>query len=189
MNNIVICSSNIVKSKYFLELINKFSRYFLSNIQRITAPTFVPESRDILQVRVKTTGVIEYNFPTEGGKEFIMVGVQTLSKEFTFIPTMSKYFMHDASFVQIDVGGQRTERKKWIHCFEDVLLIMFLAAISEYDQVLEEDHNQNRLEESLNLFGTILSYHWFRLVSIVHQLCSDDQKTVLLLETPPLLYF
>ena len=75
MNNIVICSSNIVKSKYFLELINKFSRYFLSNIQRITAPTFVPESRDILQVRVKTTGVIEYNFPTEGGKEFIMVSL------------------------------------------------------------------------------------------------------------------
>ena len=35
----------------------------------------MPESRDILQVRVKTTGVIEYNFPTEGGKEFIMVSL------------------------------------------------------------------------------------------------------------------
>ena len=96
--------------------------------------------------------------------------------------------MHDASIVQIDVGGQRTERKKWIHCFEDVLLIMFLAAISEYDQVLEEDHNQNRLEESLNLFGTILSYHWFRLVSD-NQHVLYHQKTELLPETRPLLYF
>ena len=42
-------------------------------------------------------------------------------------------------------------------------MIMFLAAVSEFDQVLEEDNTQNRLEESLNLFGTILSYHWFRL--------------------------
>ena len=65
---------------------------------------------------------------------------------------------------QIDVGGQRTERKKWIHCFDDVLLVMFLAAISEYDQVLEEDEKTNRLTESLTLFGTILSYKWFKYV-------------------------
>merc|ERR1711872_112234 len=93
-------------------------RYFLSNISRVSAPTFLPESKDILQIRVMTTGVIEYNFDMDG-KECIM----------------------------IDVGGQRTERKKWIHCFEDVLLVMFLAAASEYDQVLEEDHTENRMEE------------------------------------------
>ena len=40
-----------------------------------------------------------------------------------------------ASEFQIDVGGQRSERRKWIHCFEDVLLIIFLTAVSEYDQV------------------------------------------------------
>ena len=62
----------------------------------------------------------------------------------------------------VDVGGQRSERKKWIHCFEDVLMIMFLTAISEYDQMLEENILVNRLEESLNLFETILTYHWFR---------------------------
>ena len=44
---------------------------------------------------------------------------------------------------------------------------MFLAAISEYDQVLEEDISENRLKESLNLFRTILSYHWFMWVFIV----------------------
>lgn len=38
-----------------------------------------------------------------------------------------------------DVGGQRSERKKWIHCFENVTAILFLVAISEYDQVLIED--------------------------------------------------
>ena len=38
----------------------------------------------------------------------------------------------------VDVGGQRSERRKWIHCFENVTTIMFLVAISEYDQVLQE---------------------------------------------------
>ena len=38
-----------------------------------------------------------------------------------------------------DVGGQRSERKKWIHCFENVNALMFLVAISGYDQCLAED--------------------------------------------------
>ena len=41
-----------------------------------------------------------------------------------------------------DVGGQRSERKKWIHCFESVTSIIFCTALSEYDQVLLEEKNQ-----------------------------------------------
>jgi hypothetical protein len=41
-----------------------------------------------------------------------------------------------------DVGGQRSERKKWIHCFEAVTSIIFCVALSEYDQVLLEEKNQ-----------------------------------------------
>jgi len=43
-----------------------------------------------------------------------------------------------------DVGGQRSQRKKWIHCFESVTSIIFCTALSEYDQVLLEDENQVR---------------------------------------------
>lgn len=39
----------------------------------------------------------------------------------------------------LDVGGQRSERKKWIHCFEGVTAIIFCVALSEYDLVLAED--------------------------------------------------
>lgn len=65
------------------------------------------------------------------------------------------------SFVMYDVGGQRNERKKWIHCFEDVTAVLFVAAISEYDQVLYEDMSQNRLQEALNLFDEISNSRWF----------------------------
>ena len=44
-----------------------------------------------------------------------------------------------------DVGGQRSERKKWIHCFENVTSIIFCVALSEYDQVLLEESSQVKM--------------------------------------------
>ena len=38
----------------------------------------------------------------------------------------------------VDVGGQRSERKKWIHCFEDVYPLFFVA-LSAYDLRLREE--------------------------------------------------
>lgn len=45
----------------------------------------------------------------------------------------------------VDVGGQRSERRKWLNCFENVNLILFVLAVSEYDQVLFESANDVRL--------------------------------------------
>ena len=56
------------------------------------------------------------------------------------------------------MGGQRSERKKWIHCFEDVNAIIFIAAISEYDQVLFEDETTvSRAESVLQHRRTVYS--------------------------------
>ena len=43
--------------------------------------------------------------------------------------------IEDDKFVLVDVGGQRSERRKWIHHFEHVTAVVFLVAVSEYDQV------------------------------------------------------
>lgn len=47
-------------------------------------------------------------------------------------------------FSVVDVGGQRSERRKWIHCFDDVKAIIFVVALSGYNQVLFEDNSVNR---------------------------------------------
>ena len=84
-----------------------------------------------------------------------------------------------------DVGGQRSERRKWIHCFDNVLAVIFIAAISEYDQKLREDGAtvlsvvnirkhillfnhispfpilQNRVKEALDLFKTVVNSTYF----------------------------
>jgi hypothetical protein len=61
----------------------------------------------------------------------------------------------------IDVGGQRSERKKWLRCFDSVNGVIFVVAMSEYDETLAEDTDINRMHESLKLFNTICTIKWF----------------------------
>jgi len=72
------------------------------------------------------------------------------------------------------VGGQRSERRKWIHCFENVDTIMFLVAISEYDQQLFEDPTVNRMVEALNMFDSICNSKWFSRTSFILFLNKTD---------------
>lgn len=74
----------------------------------------------------------------------------------------------------MDVGGQRSERRKWIHCFEGVTSIVFLASLSEYDQMLAESTDDNRMEESKALFSNILTYPWFQSASVILFLNKND---------------
>lgn len=66
-----------------------------------------------------------------------------------------------------DVGGQRSQRRKWVYCFEDVRAVLFVVALSGYDMTLLEDGTVNRLEESLNLFEQIVNNRWFKEASFV----------------------
>uniref|UniRef100_A0A8C2FEZ0 Uncharacterized protein n=1 Tax=Cyprinus carpio TaxID=7962 RepID=A0A8C2FEZ0_CYPCA len=61
----------------------------------------------------------------------------------------------------VDVGNQRGLRRKWIHCFENVTSLLFLASLSEYDRSLEENNKENRMEESLSLFYNTIHSQWF----------------------------
>lgn len=54
-----------------------------------------------------------------------------------------------------DVGGQRSERKKWIHCFEGVTAIIFCVALSAYDLVLAEDEEMVSEGGRISRFGVV----------------------------------
>jgi len=121
------------------------AKFFFDNLDRIANPSYKPNEQDILLTRIKTTGIVEVNFEIK-----------------------------NVHFRVFDVGGQRSERKKWIHCFEDVNAIIFIAAISEYDEVLFEDETTNRMIESMRLFESICNSRWFINTSMILFLNKKD---------------
>ena len=61
----------------------------------------------------------------------------------------------------IDVGGQQSQRRKWIHCFENVTSVIFIASLSSYNEVTYEDCKLNAMTDCLNLFDEIVNLEWF----------------------------
>jgi guanine nucleotide-binding protein subunit alpha len=119
------------------------SGFFLDEISRITALRYFPSDQDVLKARLKTTGVVEHSFSiAHSQRRFI---------------TWKIY----------DVGGARNQRHAWAPYFEDVNAIIFLAPISAFDQVLAEDPEVNRLEDSLLLWKSVVSNKLLAHVSII----------------------
>lgn len=84
-----------------------------------------------------------------------------------FEATFINFLVFSVPFLFVDVGGQRTQRQKWFQCFESVTSILFMASTSEYDQVLLEDRKTNRVQESRNIFDTIINNRIFERISVI----------------------
>jgi len=105
---------------------------YLQDVSRIASPSFKPTTQDILLARVKTTQVV-----------------------------MERYRIDGIEFEMYDVGGQRSERRKWLDCFDNVDAVLFVAALSEYDQKLAEARRTNRMIEALELFRSVCNNRAF----------------------------
>jgi guanine nucleotide-binding protein subunit alpha len=121
------------------------THYFVEALDRVGKPDYCPTKEDVLRCRVKTTGITEFAFSID-----------------------------DYRFKVIDVGGQRNERRRWIHCFEDVTAVIFVASLAEYDQQLVEQEGVNRMEESLRLFDEVCNSPWFAKTSLILFLNKSD---------------
>ena len=87
--------------------LNDSTRYFWERAEEILKSDYLPTEQDVLRARVRTTGIVQQNFQ-----------------------------IWERKYTMFDVGGQRNERRKWIHCFDNVTAVIFVTAISEYDQVM-----------------------------------------------------
>eukprot|EP01102_Stenamoeba_stenopodia_P016286 TRINITY_DN5673_c0_g1_i1.p1 TRINITY_DN5673_c0_g1~~TRINITY_DN5673_c0_g1_i1.p1 ORF type:complete len:447 (-),score=92.22 TRINITY_DN5673_c0_g1_i1:19-1359(-) len=77
-------------------------------------------------------------------------------------------------FGMVDVGGLRCERKSWIHSFEGVSVVIFCVDVSEYDTMLFEDDQTNRMHESLLLFDQVCKSKWFEKSKVILLLNKTD---------------
>jgi guanine nucleotide-binding protein subunit alpha len=107
--------------------------FFFERIDELAKPGYLPDESHIFRARVRTTGIVEMEFEVDENK-----------------------------YIMFDVGGQRNERKKWIHCFDGVTAVIFVAALSAYNQKLYEDKRTSRVSEALKLFEEVCKSAWFK---------------------------
>jgi len=124
------------------------AHYWYKHIDRILAQDYKPTIKDIIKSRTKTTGIQDIVFEIDGYK-----------------------------FKLTDVGGQRSERKKWISCFQNLTAILFVVALSEYDQTLNEDAGTNRMAESIKLFRGVVGNDALHHVAMILFLNKEDLFT------------
>lgn len=106
--------------------IDDSAKYFFENLERLSQPGYIPTNEDILHARQATQGVQERSIS-----------------------------VNDYSYRIIDAGGQKNQRKKWIHFFEGVTAVVFFVSLSSYDEFVEEDESSNAMLDSLELFEEI----------------------------------
>jgi len=122
---------------------NKFTlddstKYFFDKLDIIANKDYKPNDQDVLRLRIKTSAVVDKVFDYK-----------------------------ENTFRVIDVGGQRSERRKWIHCFQDITALIFCIAISEYDQNLREDNITKRLDETFKVFDDVINNKYFNRKPVV----------------------
>jgi len=109
--------------------------HFLDSIDRICAANYIPTIDDILKCNTKTTTISEVDFSAD-----------------------------NVAFNVTDMGGQRHERSKWRKGMEEAGALMFCVALTDYDQLLQEDPKANRMQESLSTFRNIVQSFPNRLI-------------------------
>lgn len=113
-------------------------KYFYPQLDRFFDPAYKPLDQDILHCRAQTTGITE---------------------------TVFRLKTHELHL--LDVGGQKSERRKWIHCFENVTSILFLASLNGYDMSLSEDRDANQMQDAMAIWDSICHSQWFKTTSII----------------------
>lgn len=142
------CIRNTFEYKQYYSIIENLD-YFFDKILEVMNHGFYPSMQDVLRCRIRTTGIVKevYEIEHEGKQIHLCM---------------------------VDVGGQRTERKKWIHSFENVTAVIFVAALNHYCTVLFEDETVNGMQESLLLFDEICNSKWFRKTAMILFLNKND---------------
>lgn len=134
------------KSKYWiLDSCGYYMENILRYVQNKDDDSINLTEEDFLRVRTKTTGVSEYLIDCKK----IMVDKD------------------DVKLKIVDVGGQRSERRKWINCFGDAKMLFFVVNLNSYNQVMYENKDENRLIDSLEIFKTICKNKLFEKTKII----------------------
>ena len=84
------------------------------------------------------------------------------------------YLINNSHLQFMSVDGQRNKRQKWIHLFEGISGILYLADLTAFNQRLHEDQSINAMHESIELFTEISNSRLFRKTEMIILLTKND---------------
>ncbi|ORZ31057.1 guanine nucleotide binding protein, alpha subunit [Catenaria anguillulae PL171] len=101
----------------------------LQDSATILSPTFVPTNEHILLARLPTSTITETRLTIDGFR-----------------------------FKIYDVNGAHGKRQAWMPFFDFCTAVIYVSAISQFDQPLPEDPTITRLHDSLMVFETVINH-------------------------------
>jgi len=150
--------------KHRYQLIDS-AKYYFTQIDKISKVDWLPDEEDVIRSRARTTGIVT-----------------------------TEFVVQEHTFKMFDVGGQKSERKKWVPFFEGVDCVLFVAAISGYNKTLFEDGKTNRMVDALNLFKSVVEEKMLQSSSLVlflnkRDLFAEEIKRFPITESPALAHY
>lgn len=146
--------SNLQVSESFAYFADKVSEEYPT----FAGPGWTPTDEEYLLTRNQTVGVHQCEFLIEA----IKAGRTNQDP-----PVQQSSNKNQSKLILIDVGGQKAERRKWLKVFDGIPVVLFVTALSEYDQVLWEDTNKNRMVDSLEVFKEVVNKEIFHDTSFI----------------------
>eukprot|EP01084_Bolivina_argentea_P035104 65115_1 len=135
----------IFRQNHSKKVLDETTECFWNDIDRIKAVDYIPTKADIMNIRNRTTGIIQ-----------------------------KKFKICDRNFHIFDVGGQKSERKKWITCFHDVRAVVFVVGLSSYNEFMFENDHKNYMVDAMELFDKTIHHKMFVDTPIILFLNKND---------------
>jgi len=126
--------------------------FYFENAARFAEAGYTPTDEDIVRTRVLTVGTKEFSFSDKVTAEFLAEYLPIAANLISGAEVTPGGCFCDLPWQLVDVGGQRNERRKWLHVLDDVVCLVWTVGLTEYSQVMREDASQKRILESLELF-------------------------------------
>jgi len=120
---------------------NKFwnlelSDFYFDNTKRFFDPNFAPTNEDIILCRKKTLGV-----------------------------NITKIKSEPIHWSIVDVGGQKSEQRKWITQFDNVTVVIYVVNLTDYNWIAY-DNEINKMKDALNVFEEVFKNPIFEKVEV-----------------------
>jgi len=103
-------------------------KYLMEIMDRMSEKGYMPTSDDMLHARRTTVGIYSEDIHFNG-------------------------YLWQC----IDVGGQKSERRKWIHCFDNVDVLVYCVNLASFDEPCPYNKDRCILDDSLSVWKSILA--------------------------------